>query len=640
VTAECILIIYSDAEMRGALENVLSSHDYTVLTTASGSEGLRRAMHDAPDLVLVDSELPEMTGLDVVEAWQREGYDLPFILTADASASDLVGRAVRLGARAYIPRPYSLSLVLEWVERALHEVRLRQERDMLAEQLTQANQRLQWQLQELNALFAVGHSVTSVQDLEQVLARIVEVATYMARAEEGSLMLLDGDTGELVLRAARNMDEQVAQGLRVLVTDSLAGRVVRTGRPVLLSGEGLKKVATAYLVKSLLMAPLRVPERGVVGVLMVAHRTHEQVFTEPDLLLLSALADYAAVAIDNAELLVNLKTEKQKLEAILRETQDAVLVIDDQGRVLRCNMATRLALGLKDVEMVGQPVQTVIHDQDLLDLMMYFRQPNQPAVTEVSLSDGRILNAHISPVEGVGAVVVMQDITHLKELDRIKSEFVSTVSHDLRTPLTTIQGYIDLLPRAGPLTEQQEVFIARVQRSLSAITQLVSDLLDMGRVEAGFDLEMGVVELGPIVREAVAELRPAADAKIHSLQIQAPKDLSPIRGNLRRLRQVMSNLVSNAIKYTPAGGRITVAVSEGEHHVSIRVMDDGIGIPLADQPYIFDKFFRVDAPETYDIPGTGLGLSIVKSVVEKHGGRVWVESAPGEGSTFTVLLPK
>jgi two-component system NtrC family sensor kinase len=636
VTTERILIMDSNSETRGALEGVLSSRGYTVLTAANGAEGLRRAIHDAPDLVLIDAELPDLAGLDVVETWRREGYDLPFILAADAGASDQAGRAMQLGARAYVPKPCSPTMILEWVERALHEMRLRQERDMLAEQLTQANQRLQWQLQELNALFAVGHSVTSVQDLEQVLARIVEVATYMARAEEGSLMLLDADTGELVLRAARNVDEQVAQGLRVPVTDSLAGRVVHTGRPVLLSGEGLKKVATAYLVKSLLMVPLRVPGRGVGGVLMVANRAHGRVFSEADLHLLSALADYAAVAIDNAELLVNLRTEKQKLEAILRETQDAVLVIDDQNQVLLCNLAARLALGLENVEVIGQPVQAVVRNQDLLDL----GQIHCPAMTEVALSDGRILNAHFSPVEGIGAVIVMQDITHLKELDRIKSEFVSTVSHDLRTPLTTIQGYIDLLPRAGPLTEQQEVFIARVQRSLSAITQLVSDLLDMGRVEAGFDLEMGVIELGPVVREAVAELRPAADAKAQSLHIQMPEDLSPIRGNLRRLRQVMSNLVSNAVKYTPHGGHITVNVTEGENHLSIRVIDDGIGIPLADQPYVFDKFFRVDAPETYDIPGTGLGLSIVKSVIEKHGGRVWVESAPGEGSTFTVLLPK
>jgi two-component system NtrC family sensor kinase len=234
----------------------------------------------------------------------------------------------------------------------------------------------------------------------------------------------------------------------------------------------------------------------------------------------------------------------------------------------------------------------------------------------------------------------MHDITHLKEVDRIKSEFVSAVSHDLRTPLTTIQGYIDLLPRGGPLTEQQQEFIIRMQRSLSSVSQLVSDLLEISRIETDSDLEVVTTELEPVIFEAIDELRPEAEAKEHSVEVYLPADLPSVTGNPRRLRQVMSNLVGNAVKYTPPGGRITVNASEGDDHIIIRVADDGLGIPIADQPYVFDKFFRVDLPETRDIPGTGLGLAIVKSVVERHGGRVWVESEPGVGSTFTILLPK
>jgi signal transduction histidine kinase len=206
--------------------------------------------------------------------------------------------------------------------------------------------------------------------------------------------------------------------------------------------------------------------------------------------------------------------------------------------------------------------------------------------------------------------------------------------------LTTIQGYVDLLHRVGPLTEQQQEFISRVQRSLSAITDLVGDLLDIGRIEAGYDLEMVKTELEPIISEAVAELRPESQARGQDLRMHLAQELPTVRGNPRRLRQVISNLVGNSIKYTPAGGHIVVEAVVAEEHITISVSDDGIGIPLEDQPYVFDKFFRVDAPETSDIPGTGLGLSIVKSVIEKHGGRVWVESTPGKGSVFTVLLPK
>jgi two-component system NtrC family sensor kinase len=560
-------------------------------------------------------------------------------LTAEGS-EELAVQAFRLGARDYLPKPYEPQVVLESVERALREVRLRKERDQLTDQVLEANQTLQRQLQEINALYSIGKVVTSLLDVEQVMTRVVEAATFMARAEEGSLMLLDQPSGELYLRAAKNIDEKLARGLRMRVEDSLAGQVVNTGRPVVLASDGLKKITTAYLVKTLLMVPLRLPDRGVIGVLMVANRVSDEAFGEHDLYLLSALADYAAVAIDNASLVADLQLEKGKLETVLREIDDAVLVVDANAHIVLINSAARRAFGLAGHKLIGRPVHRFIDNQALLELLSRPRQSDETGQSEVPLAAGRTLNAHISTINGVGFAVVMQDISELKELDRLKSEFVSTVSHDLRTPLTTIQGYLDLLSRVGPLTAKQEEYIARAQRSLSAVADLVGDLLDVGRIEAGFDLKMVRTDLGPVIIEAVTELRAEAEAKGQTLQISVPAGLSPVKGSPRRLRQVISNLVSNAVKYTLPEGRIFVEALEGDDHVLINVIDDGIGIPLADQAYLFDKFFRVDAPETHDIPGTGLGLSIVKSVVEKHDGRVWVESTPGGGSTFTVLLPK
>jgi two-component system NtrC family sensor kinase len=634
------LVVDDDKETRDFLKELLSSHGYHVLTAHDGAQGLEQARTEGPDVILMDVQMPQMSGLDVLEALNQEELNIPVIVLTGHGSERLAVQAFRLGARDYVPKPYEPQTILDSVERALRESRLRNERDQLTEKLLKANQTLQRQLQEINALYAIGKSVTSLLDVEQVLARAVEAATYMAQAEEGSLMLLDEESGELYLRAAKNVDEKVARGLRMRVEDSLAGRVIRTGKPVLIAGEGAQKLATAYLVKSLLMLPLKVPDRGVVGVLVMANRVSERSFTEHDLHLLSALADYIAVALNNASLVGDLQEEKSKLETILRETGDVVLVLDEQECLLVCNRAARRAFGLGDDDVLGQPINAVINNQELLDLLVSPPEVTQALNTGISLADGRTLNAHVSDIQGVGLAIVMQDITHLEELARIKSEFVSTVSHDLRTPLTTIQGYVDLLHLVGPLTEQQQEFISRVQRSLSAITDLVGDLLDIGRIEAGYDLEMVKTELEPIISEAVAELKPKAQAQGQELRAHLTQELPPVRGNPRRLRQVISNLVGNSVKYTPEGGHIVVEAVVAEEHITISVSDDGIGIPLEDQPYVFDKFFRVDAPETLDIPGTGLGLSIVKSVIEKHGGRVWVESTPGKGSVFTVLLPK
>jgi two-component system NtrC family sensor kinase len=238
----------------------------------------------------------------------------------------------------------------------------------------------------------------------------------------------------------------------------------------------------------------------------------------------------------------------------------------------------------------------------------------------------------------VGQAIVMQDITHLKELDRIKSEFVTTVSHDLRSPLTAILGYTQLIARAGELNEQQKEFVRRVQLSVEQITDLVTDLLDLGRIEAGLDASKEKAPIAVLARYAMEGLRGLAEAKAMRMEADIPDSLPMILGDPIRLRQMVGNLIENAIKYTPRGGGVRVEAEADGDQVVLRVRDNGPGIPPADQPYLFDKFYRAsNIPD--DMPGTGLGLSIVKSIVDHHGGRIWVESKLGEGTSFTVVLP-
>jgi two-component system NtrC family sensor kinase len=258
---------------------------------------------------------------------------------------------------------------------------------------------------------------------------------------------------------------------------------------------------------------------------------------------------------------------------------------------------------------------------------------------DITLPDNRVLQGQLSHLPGVGYGAVLRDITRLKELDRIKSEFVAIVSHDLRTPLTTIRGYVSLLPRVGPLNDQQQDFVLRVERSMDSIVDLISDLLDIGKIEAGVDWEMTAVPLHEVVREVAERLRPNAELHHQTLSVNV-SDLSPVLGSQRRLEQVAANLISNAIKYTPDHGRIGVALHEDDGFLVLQVSDTGIGISLEDQRHIFDKFYRVESEATEKISGTGLGLSIVKAIIKKHSGRVWVHSELGKGSIFTVLLPR
>lgn len=628
---ERILIIEDSSETQQLLaELVLEPNGYRPIVALDGEEGLRLALEEHPDLIILDMQLPKMSGIQVLEALHERNVSIPVILATIRESPELVVRSFRLGACDYVIKPFDPREMQEAIQRAFVVARERGERGQLAQQFRQ-------QLQELNAVHAIGRSVTSLLDLNRVLNRVVEAAVYVAGAEEGMLLLLDSESGELYLRAAKNMDEEVVRGLRLRVDGSAARRALETNQPVLLTGEQAK-ITTGYQAKTLLYLPLEVPERGVIGVLGVVNRETERSFSERDSFLLAALADYAAIAIENARRFETAEGERAGLEAVLRETQAAIIVVDKDDNILLCNTAARVVLHLTEADLLRRPVGEVIPYPALCEIFSQVHETGWTVYKEVYLNDGRTFNVQLTPIEEVGRMLVMQDITRLKELDRVRSEFVVTISHDLRTPLTTIQGYVELLSRVGPLNEQQQEFIQRARASMETITKLIDNLLDIGRIEAGFDLETKPCDLGQVIEEAVREFRLQAEEK-QELRWQPVETLLLVQGNSRRLRRVMDNLLDNAIKYTQEGGWIAVSAIEDDGHIVVGVADNGIGISQAEQPYVFDKFYRVESDETADIEGTGLGLAIVKAVIEEHKGRVWVESKPGEGSVFSFILP-
>jgi two-component system NtrC family sensor kinase len=455
-------------------------------------------------------------------------------------------------------------------------------------------------------------------------------------AEEGSLLLPDEATGELYMRAARNFQEDFVHTFRIPVQDSLPGQVLQTAQPVVMDQSVPKKIKTAYLVSSLMYVPIRFKDRAI-GVLGVDNRHSGHPFSEDQLIMVSALADYAAIAIENAHLFERSEVERQKLETILTSVGDGVLVVDQENRLLLINPVARQAFGLDEADLANMPIQEVIHQPELLDILNE-EHSDSPFQTEITLEDGRVLNAQVTTIPEIGVSVTTQDITHLKELDRIKSDFVNTVSHDLRSPLTAILGYVELIERVGFVNTQQLEFIRRIQYSVQNITALINDLLDLGRIEAGFDTRKEVVPLAAIIQYAVEGFKNRAVEKEQEFEIDVSADLPQVLGNPIRLRQMISNLIGNAVKYTPAGGKVRVKAQAEENQIIFQVSDNGPGIPVADQPYIFDKFYRGSNVAT-EISGTGLGLAIVKSIVENHQGRIWVESTIKHGSTFTVVLP-
>jgi two-component system NtrC family sensor kinase len=470
-----------------------------------------------------------------------------------------------------------------------------------------------------------------------VLTNVVSTAVELTGAEEGQLLLLDEASGELYVRAERNLGEQQARTFRLKVADSMAGQVIRTGEPVSFSSASPQKIKTAYLVHALIYVPLRLQDH-VFGVLGVVNRQSNRPFRDHYVLLLSLLADYASNAIENARLYHESEYERVQLETMLDNIDDGVVVLDSDQRIMLINPAARRAFGLGISDLSHQNIFDVVQHQDMRALVGSIEE-SPLKHHEISFEDGRVYNAQFTPIQGVGSAITMQEITHLKMLDRLKSDFIHTVSHDLRSPLTAIMGYVELLDRIGPLNEQQKEFIRRIQNSVNSITTLVNDLLDLGRIEAGFDSRKDLVAMDGILRYTLDNYFNQINDKRLKVSVDVPETtILPVLGNPIRLRQMLDNLIGNAIKYTPDGGSISLRMNVEDGQLITAVKDSGIGIPLSDQAHIFDKFYRAsNAPK--GVPGTGLGLAIVKSIVDNHEGRIWVESKLREGTTFFVVLP-
>jgi signal transduction histidine kinase len=355
---------------------------------------------------------------------------------------------------------------------------------------------------------------------------------------------------------------------------------------------------------------------------------------------------------DLADALSREHAEASRQQAILTSIADGVIVFSPEGRAELVNPAIAAMLSRQPGALVDQPAVDVlegIRPADRDTILAIIRREGPPRATlKVEAGGGsRILSVSLANVvsaedlTNAGTVAVFRDITREAELDRMKSDFVSMVSHELRTPMTAIKGYVDLMSAgtAGMVTEMQREFLEIIRSNVGRLSSLVGDLLDLSRIEAGkIQLRFTPVSIPMTIRQVAQTLRNQYTEKGLTLELDLPADLPTAYGDSDRIIQILTNLMSNAYKYTPRG-KVLVRARVQDEFVQVDVQDSGLGISPEDQARLFTRFYRVRTPDTDQISGTGLGLSIVKSLVELHGGQVRVESEIGQGSTFSFTLP-
>lgn len=340
----------------------------------------------------------------------------------------------------------------------------------------------------------------------------------------------------------------------------------------------------------------------------------------------------------------DLSGERDKLSAVLDTMADGVVVIRSEGQLELLNRAAEELLQLTGQEAIGRRFMETVRDHELQRLVSQSLETRTQQHGEMELLHRhRYLTAVATPLlrgGHAGVLLMLHDLTGIRQVETTRREFVSNVSHELRTPLASIKAMVETL-QDGALEEPRVArdFVGRIHKEIDRLNSLVGDLLELSRLERGqTDLRLSPLDLSRLAEDVRGQFQAQAEAKGISLEVALPDGLPPIVGEPDRLRQVMVNLLDNALKFTPEGGRIKVSASDKGQAIEVSVTDTGIGIPAEHLPHIFERFYKVDRSRRDQ--GVGLGLAIAKHIVLAHGGEVRVESQEGRGSTFSFTVPK
>ncbi|MDY6876390.1 MAG: ATP-binding protein [Chloroflexota bacterium] len=536
------------------------------------------------------------------------------------------------------------------------------------------------QSQELHFLVEVSRAFGASLDLDTILHRVVESTAMAMSADRCAIFLTNPDEPGTVLLAAQytllqRTERQYAQSSFPLAEQPTLDYVLRRRKPLILNVEtDNPRLRSLYgLLGSQEAGPTIVQpfirQRRVLGVLVVGNDRSKHAFGPNDGRLCRSIAVQVSAAIENgrlyrdlgtqanylAELLQSQEEEARRMAAILESVAEGVIVSDKEGHIIIVNAAAERILGAPRQRILNRSIERLMGRMTLDPQADWgFTSQSDTSLQTVFELENKVAHVNAAPVltpagDHLGVVAVLRDITRETEAERAKSEFITAISHELRTPLTAIRGYADAISSGmvGAVDETQSHFLGIIRDNALRMGSLADNLIAVSQIEKGFlRLEYGETDLHLLLGSVVLFFQSQLEARQLEVSLEIGDSLPLIQADPARLRQIVDNLVSNAIKFTYPGGNITIGaqlLSEGKEqlptHCAIWVSDTGIGIPPEEQAHIWERFYRPVNPLAVEASGLGVGLSIVKSLVEAHSGRVWLESTPSAGSKFTVLLP-
>jgi signal transduction histidine kinase len=537
-------------------------------------------------------------------------------------------------------------------------------------------------LQRANKASEVTDAPVAISEFEDTLKRLVQRVAMILQAEKCAIMILNKDEGELVARnPAFGMGEADISKLRVKINEGVAGEVFRTEKPSIFhdatNDPRTVKENVAYLhIRNGVIVPLvvekrdddnRVLDRVTIGVLSVFNKRYGGEFLEEDVTLLERLARNAAAVIANAQMFQELVEEKEKLVHTIESLYAGLLLIGGNGKIMQMNARARQIFNVSS-DPAGKLYKDVLDNEKAVETLNRMLEAPQitvqsgddeetKAAEEVSVLDPetdeeRIFQVHPAPVRGedgrlIGTAIILNDITEIRNLEHLKTEFVAIAAHELRTPMTPIKGFISMLNQdeddSFGFIERKEYYNI-IEQNVDRLGRLINDLLNVTRIERKVALQLFWEEVDLCqLSESVMEIqRGMTNTEKHPICLDS--DPNPLYATVGRdqMEQILQNLVSNAIKYSPEGGEVRIIIREepSTSSVIIGVKDSGTGIPESAKNKLFKPYRRIHNPKTASVKGTGIGLFLVKNLVEAHHGTIWVDTELGKGTTFWFRIPK
>jgi signal transduction histidine kinase/DNA-binding response OmpR family regulator len=644
-----ILFVDDEPDVLAILRRTFAAdEDYEVLTAPSGVLALETLRARRVDLLVTDQRMPAMTGVELVEEAHRIDPELcAVLLTAYTDPKDIVAAINRGRVWRYLVKPWEKADLRATVRTALEQVDLRRERDRL---LAEVERRLE----ALQAASEVAREVGAAESHARILERVVERLPRIVPCDvAAAIVAAPGAAPDLLIRPVSRLSDAA---LLAAKEDALAAWRDLAGLPleesavaVRVLGPGGGDGPAVEGFASRLILPVEV-DGARAGALLVESAAPDA-FGEGDARVLDVLVNEVAHSL--GVFAARLAGERERLERVVECMADGLLyAVAGAGEVL-ANPAAR--------RMLGAPLEGSLEVTWLKDVLGF--QPfdlarglaagpsGRASVGEEVRVAGRTLAAVVSPVpehDGglAGVAVALRDVTDQKELAERKEEFLQVVSHELRTPLTSIAGALDLVlgGLAGELGEKQAHFLKMARDSSDKLNHMVDELLDVARLAKGkLRMEPAALMLDELARTTSDRYQAAAAERRLALRVEGPPEPVRIVADGGRLGQVLSNLLTNAVKFTPEGGKIQVRVFRAAALpglAGLSVWNSGEGIPEDDLERIFEKFEQSRTPTNRRVRGTGLGLAICRGIVEAHGGAIWAESAPGEGARFLAVLPE